>query len=350
MNRNHRQSQVGNRGFKGFTLVELLVVITIIGILIALLLPAVQAAREAARMTQCRNHLKQIGLAVLEHEQINGHFPTGGWGWSWGGADPDRGFGLKQYGGWIYNILPYLEQQPLHNLGTGLTDAQKSTLSGQRNVTPLEVLYCPTRRAVNVYPNPKENAPNFPFYGGDRTAVNARTDYCASSSSMDANISKAETDIPYVPQSVAQGDSPTFPWLSYSDHNGIVFPRSMVLAAQISDGLSNTYLAGEKYLTPDNYATGMDDGDNHVYCMGATNNDVCRWTYYDPVTPANSYYPMQDQSGFTDWYRFGSAHGSGFNMVFCDGSVQTINYTIDPLVHSCLGNRADGQAINAKGF
>ena len=155
MNRKHRQSQVENRRFKGFTLVELLVVISIIGILIALLLPAVQAAREAARMTQCRNHLKQIGLAVLDHEQINGHFPTGGWGWSWGGGDPDRGFGLRQYGGWIYNILPYLEQQALHDLGTGLTDAQKSTMSGQRNVTPLETLICPTRRSVKVHPNPQ---------------------------------------------------------------------------------------------------------------------------------------------------------------------------------------------------
>ena len=97
---------------QGFTLVELLVVIAIIGILIGLLLPAVQSVREAARRIQCANHLKQMGLGALNHEEAHGFFPSCGWGWAWIG-DPDRGFGETQPGGWIYNLLPFVEQDAL---------------------------------------------------------------------------------------------------------------------------------------------------------------------------------------------------------------------------------------------
>ena len=103
------------RAKRAFTLVEPLVVITIIGILIGLLLPAVQAAREAARQLQCRNNLKQLALAALDHEHVNHWLPTGGWGSTWVG-DPDAGFGTLQPAGFFYNVLPYMEQQALHDL------------------------------------------------------------------------------------------------------------------------------------------------------------------------------------------------------------------------------------------
>ena len=102
---------------KGFTLVESLVVMGVIGILVSLMLPAVQAAREAARRIQCRNNLKQLALGMEHHVLAYGCYPSNGWGFCWIG-DPDRGTGTAQPGGWIYNILPYLEQQPLHALGS----------------------------------------------------------------------------------------------------------------------------------------------------------------------------------------------------------------------------------------
>ena len=139
----------------GFTLVELLVVITIIAILIALLLPAVQAAREAARRTQCTNNLKQLALGMLQHEERQQFLPSGGWGHWWIG-DPDRGFGKEQPGSWFYSILPYIEQAELHELGKDgdpntWTDTQK-TGSARCQQTPLSVINCPTRRPAIVYP------------------------------------------------------------------------------------------------------------------------------------------------------------------------------------------------------
>src|SRR5271169_413756 len=103
-----------------FTLVELLVVIAIIGILIGLLLPAINAAREAGRRMQCANNLKQLGLGCLHHESTTGWLPTGGWNWYWAG-DPDRGFGRAQPGGWTYTVLPFIEFKSLYDLGAGQT-------------------------------------------------------------------------------------------------------------------------------------------------------------------------------------------------------------------------------------
>ncbi|MEM7284686.1 MAG: DUF1559 domain-containing protein, partial [Pseudomonadota bacterium] len=102
----------------GFTLVELLVVIAIVGILVALLLPAVQSAREAARRIQCKNHLTQFGLGMLNHHDAHGIFPTGGWSQRWTG-DPDLGFDEDQPGGWEYNVLPFIEEMAMYEMGAG---------------------------------------------------------------------------------------------------------------------------------------------------------------------------------------------------------------------------------------
>ncbi len=103
-----------------FTLVELLVVIAIIGILIALLLPAVQAAREAARRSQCRNNLKQIGLAAQNHVSVYKVISHRRLADRPGRGDPDAGYGANQPGGWLYSLLPFMEEQQIHDMGKGL--------------------------------------------------------------------------------------------------------------------------------------------------------------------------------------------------------------------------------------
>src|SRR5690349_8961717 len=102
---------------RGFTLIELLVVIAIIAVLIGLLLPAVQKVREAAARTKCANNLKQLGLGMHNYHDVYNGFPSAGWGWFWVG-DPIRS-GRGQPGGWVYSILPFVEQGPLYDLGGG---------------------------------------------------------------------------------------------------------------------------------------------------------------------------------------------------------------------------------------
>ena len=174
---------------RGFTLVELLVVIAIIGILIALLLPAIQAAREAARRMQCRNNLKQIGTAAMTHYDRQRFYPSGGWGWDYIG-DPDGGYGPKQTGGWAYNILPGLELLSLHDLGKGLSAAAKLQIARQLIQTPLTVFTCPSGHPVQLFNTPADgsswayqlylngNKQSIPFPGASNAFV-ARTDYAS---------------------------------------------------------------------------------------------------------------------------------------------------------------------------
>ncbi len=146
-----RKSRIIARGRVAFTLVELLTVAVIISIMVGLLLPAVQAAREAARRGACADHIKQLAMAALQHESAQKFLPTGGWYITWLG-NPDCGFGTGQPGGWIYNILPYLDQQNLHDLGASGGGMTIQAANAQRLATPLSCLNCPTRRPAALYP------------------------------------------------------------------------------------------------------------------------------------------------------------------------------------------------------
>src|SRR5690349_3159615 len=105
---------VARRKQRAFTLVELLVVIAILGMLMGMLLPAVKAVRDSMRRMQCKNNLAQIGRGAVAHLAKNGHYPSSGWGYLWIG-DPDRGYGAHQPGGWVYNLLPYLGLDMIHD-------------------------------------------------------------------------------------------------------------------------------------------------------------------------------------------------------------------------------------------
>ncbi|MEN6450549.1 MAG: DUF1559 domain-containing protein, partial [Thermoguttaceae bacterium] len=122
---------VGGRPSRGFTLTEFIVVVVIFAVLLGLLLPAIQAARESARREQCQRKVRLLALACLNHEQGRGFFPTGGWGGAWTG-DADLGDDRKQPGGWKYNLIPFSEISGLYELGSGMSGAAKDAANLHR--------------------------------------------------------------------------------------------------------------------------------------------------------------------------------------------------------------------------
>ena len=348
------------RPLHGFTLVELLVVITIIGILIALLLPAVQAAREAARIAQCQNNLKQLALGFLHHEEALHIFPSGGWSFMNVG-DPNRPVGRRQPGGWNFSILPYIEQQPLFNLGLGAPEASPALLAAntQRIETPLTIYNCPTRRKTQFFPWHASSNLDENFIDCNAVEHCPRMDYAACTGDPDMAYYASLSSIwsPFSVPSYAQGDSysvlshnPNWNTINALYHfDGVCYRASEVKVSDITDGLACTYLVGEKYLNPDEYYTGTNWGDDQNEMLGWDDDNHRTARVYSGMSPPfEAYPPAQDTPGDANDVIFGSAHYAGFNMALCDGSVHMMNYSIDPETHRRLGVRNDGLIIDPK--
>ena len=314
----------------GFSLIELLIVISIIGLLAQMLIPAVQSAREAARRTRCANNLRQIGFACLQHEASIQRLPSAGWHFHWIG-EPERGTGVAQPGSWAYSILDYLEQSHLRAMGTGLEGMERTNALIKRTETPIPVFVCPSRRDDSVFPY---TATREPFTRGGRVLrplqFGAKSDYASNV----GDGLEVEFDPSWPgPQTLDEGDALTeWPELQKS-FTGVIYGRSDVELRQITDGASRTYLIGEKHVPVEHYYTGEDPGDNESLYVGF-NNDTCRST----IAP-----PEHDSGLVLNHNLFGGAHPTVWQVTLCDGSVHSVSWEIDDDVHRNLGNRSDGE-------
>jgi len=326
-----------------FTLIELLVSIAVIGLLIALIVPAVQSVRESARRTQCKNHLKQIALAAHSFETAHGRFPSGGWGFQWQGF-ADVGGSEGQPGAWTFSLLPYLEQNSLHDLGQyeSPPDERDEQLR-QRLQTPVSVYMCPSRRSGELFGiDPDCPSCGQPIGLETPVAAVARCDYAVNAGDGEPDPDALESwplnfwgpaDVAEARQLTRKRKWPQPP----DDWSGISWLRKGVTIQHIKDGASNTLLFGEKYVSSDAYDSGTDWGDNEPL-FGGFNNDNHRSTH--PHWPY-----MQDQRDVQSIGSFGSAHPGGGNFALCDGSVRQVSYEVDQTLFRHLGNRDDGQIV-----
>jgi prepilin-type N-terminal cleavage/methylation domain-containing protein/prepilin-type processing-associated H-X9-DG protein len=367
---------VSQRKREAFTLVELLVVIAIIGILVALLLPAIQAAREAARRTQCKNNLKNIGLAIQNCHDNYKYFPTGGTQpnpvimnylrdtHSEFNAVARKGPAngpLQQGLGWMFQILPFLEEAAVANI------AQQEQL--QNKAIPL--YNCPSRRGPTFI----ENGPSLVDYaatvaGPSRSEVGDAEFVKYLNDPNHAHFLSKQAEVFWgkpgggqsdgrglqeLDDEFKKGSMPKFrgviqrtDWFSHPKpgrHSGFM-PK--MTFSKITDGASKTFVAAEKWVH-----TTQTQGDPQLTAedkgwADGWDFDALRSTMLNPRNDGTDPPLARNNPDVKENYFLGSAHSGGINAVYCDGSVGFVSYEIDLETFNRLGNRYDGEVIDDK--
>jgi len=368
----------------GFTLVELLVVIAIIGILVALLLPAIQAAREAARRAECSNKLRNIGLAIHNFNDSRKQFPTGG---TFPGAriedylvdrnsvpDPAQRKGppngpLKQGLGWMFQILPFLEEGAISTI-TRQADLSKN---------PIPLYNCPSRRGITMSNNTNYGDDSVTVSlvdyaaataGPSRTEIgNAITDYfenphdhknevfwgcpdCGSSFPTANTVRQAQAaGTPVQFRGIIQRtDWEVVPVSPFNPEGGrrAGFGVKMTFS-KIADGTSKTLLASEKRLRPSEYS-GNSSRPGATQGLAPLFDDRGWADGWDYEHLRSCVFPIEQDGELPEdddefAFSFGSAHPSGINALFADGAVTSISYDIDRETFNRMGHRHDGEPI-----
>ncbi len=336
-----------------FTLVELLVVVTIIGVLIALLLPAVQMAREAARRAQCGNHIKQIGLALHNYAThyaafppgaILADYPTNGTAdydsWSEATSSVSGRHGTS----WLLQILPFMERQALYDQW----DFTKSVIGNQAvAATDIANFFCPTRRPGTRLADQPVMFPRWAGRGPGNGWLHGGNDYgaCLGAQNAYSNPSNSHParefcGPAYVYDVPPSGAAPKGQTICL---RGIFVPNVSTTLAEINDGLSNTIAVAE--LPRKQWVGTAPD----VY-WGPCHTQVDGWAIAGPNTlfdtaKAGEGTDKGQPGGFnTDYFESaGSEHSGGAQFGMADGSVHFISDTINSIVYANLGSMADGQ-------
>lgn len=338
------------RRHAGFTLIELLVVIAIIAILIALLLPAVQQAREAARRTQCRNNLKQIGLAIHNYHDVFRCFPSGG-----SGDNSNYSWGQGNTGQCMYNlrtmILPYIDQAPLYNLmAAEMTAAGQPiaysnpgppssawvtayrNLSAHKQVMP--AYYCPSDPL-----SAKTSCPQGPGWSPQpSTAAGASYFGCAG---PEAQHSQTNDLCHQTPGCTVYHGSGYFNGAGTPDGAVGMFSLSAtrVRVGDITDGTSNTIAAGEERL-------GMKDNQWWGDALGSAGyNPFHQWTDTAAVTTTTRGINRPDPTQGYYGQGFGSVHTGGAQFLMGDGTVRFISENINIITFNWLGTKDKNEVV-----